>query len=154
MPHSEYPSASACICSAWAEAKELLYGSDNFTDSIGFKLSRTYDAFLSDYEPLSTPSSDLTLEWNSWQELSDRCGESRLKGGMHFTASVPAGVTVCKGIGTRVVNYINQLLRGIKPRYTVDIQNTNITQFERDCYPNRYHDSSRSSSSRSSSSRD
>ena len=40
-------------------------------------------------EPNVTPASDVTLSYASLRAAARACGESRLNGGMHFTASVP-----------------------------------------------------------------
>ena len=146
MPHSEFPSASACVCEAFAEAMETLFGDVSFTTQLGSPLTTTVSAFSSEYEPLSTPSVDTTLSYDRWSEISDRCGESRLEGGMHFSASVPSGRKLCQGIGEKIVTYVNDILNGIKPDFTLDIADTEI--HERDCYPSS---GSSSSSSRSSS---
>merc|ERR1712238_133250 len=46
------------------------------------------------------------------QHLAEECGESRLWGGMHFTASVPAGVELCGGLGTLGVERVEFLRNG------------------------------------------
>ena len=33
------------------------------------------------------------------QELASKCGESRLWGGMHFSASIPGSYELCDGVG-------------------------------------------------------
>ena len=87
MPHSEYPSGSACVCEALAEYFKTYYGFDNVFEPNGpqIPLSLQFPAFSSTKEPQTTPGEDVTLQFFSWSEISERCGESRLNGGMHFT---------------------------------------------------------------------
>eukprot|EP00903_Cladosiphon_okamuranus_P012376 g11599.t1 len=82
MPHSEYPSASACICEAFVSALKLWAESD------------TIDP------PLEFPPPEFgvpILSFSSWSEVSQTCGDSRVWGGMHFEGSVPAGAKLCGG---------------------------------------------------------
>lgn len=109
MPHGEYPSGSACVCSAYAEIITALSGSDT-TD---FPLQMPAPAGSSRSEPGVTPSSDLLFEWNSWSEVAAECGNSRLYGGMHFAGSVPAGNDLCTGtVAPNVVSKANKLKAG------------------------------------------
>ena len=48
---------------------------------------------------LSVVDKDVQLTWANMTQLSDDCSRSRLDGGMHFTASVPAAEALCEGIG-------------------------------------------------------
>ena len=49
---------------------------------------------------------------NSLTELSDTCGQSRLWGGMHFTASIAGSHQLCDGIGQSGYQYVVGLLNG------------------------------------------
>ena len=86
MPHTEYPSGSACICTA---------------------VSQFVGAFLSDQygeESIETTWNFDGLDpvtFKNMQELAKTCGESREWGGMHFSKSVPDGIALCDGVGTR-----------------------------------------------------
>ena len=146
MPHTEYPSASACLCEAWATAMALITGSDKFVDTIGVALTVNFSAFSSIYEPLSTPSQDISISYNSWSEISDSCAISRLNGGMHFTDSITAGKDLCRDMGTVIVQRFNKIFNGQVPDYVVDFNDRDIPNRECD------HDSDSSSSSSSSSS--
>ncbi|CAN0194683.1 unnamed protein product [Scytosiphon promiscuus] len=85
MPHSEYPSASACICEVYAEQlKDWLDGEDEFDPPVQFP------------PPELAPP---VLEFSSWSAVSEMCGESRYWGGMHFEGAVPAGAELCGGDG-------------------------------------------------------
>jgi hypothetical protein len=84
MPHSEYPSGSGCICLA---------------------ISQYIDTFLeAEYGDTSIETTWMFEEsgsktFASMKELQEVCGESRLMGGMHFTASVPDSYELCDGVG-------------------------------------------------------
>ena len=153
MPHAEYPSGSSCICSGWSNAMQEIYGTDDLTSDVGEDgLFVTFNAFSSIKEPLSTPSEDITVNYHSFSEIGTRCAQTRLEGGMHFTASVPDGIILCQDIGIRVAQHVQSLANGIVPDYNVDIDDVSVNQ--RDCYPDSRGDSSRSgrrSGSRSSS---
>lgn len=152
MPHAEYPSASACVCESGRTAFIDYFGSDDIISFIGGDgLVRDVDAFSSNKEPLSTPSLSYTVFYSSWKDLFDRCGDSRLDGGMHFTQSVSAGRQLCTDIGTRVSQTIKNLVNGDTPQYIVNLTDTDV--IERDCYPHDSSSSSRSKSSSGSSSR-
>ncbi|CAM9270140.1 unnamed protein product [Ectocarpus sp. 6 AP-2014] len=79
MPHSEYPSASSCLCEAFASALRVWAGTD------------TIDP------PLGQPEEDPLVTFASWSEISEMCGDSRVWAGLHFEESVPAGVELCGG---------------------------------------------------------
>ena len=131
MPHAEFPSGSSCLCSAFAASLIATTGSDNFTATIGGPLQVTIQANSSFIEE-GMPTEDVVLSFNSWTEISERCGSSRLDGGMHFTASVPKGVELCEDIGVKVAAYFTNLQAGLEPEYTTDP--TDLTVFEsRDC---------------------
>merc|ERR1711972_110407 len=57
---------------------------------------------------------------DSLSQLSDLCGESRLWGGMHFTAAVPADIEVCDGIGSAGYQFVVDLLDGHPLHHDVD----------------------------------
>jgi len=48
-----------------------------------------------------TGTANPAAEGYTSRTLNERCGESRLEGGMHFNASVPAGRELCSGIGAK-----------------------------------------------------
>ena len=147
MPHSEYPSASACICQAWADVAIEYFESDDILDIIDGPLTVSIDALSSSVEPLSTPANDLLLEYYSFSEASQRCAQSRLEGGLHFTQSVPDGQELCKGIGSRIVETVLSLANGDTPQFIVDLNDETVT--ERDCYPSSSRGSRSSSRSNS-----
>jgi len=98
MPHSEYPSGSACLCEVIQEFVDAYFvRTDGPNPQFG-----TTDKVLkgsSTVEPGAQPAQDVVLSWANMTQLSDECSRSRLDGGMHFTASVPAAEALCEGIG-------------------------------------------------------
>jgi hypothetical protein len=80
MPHAEYPSGSSCICTAYAEALELLTGSDD----IDMPLEQVFAPGSSRLEPGITPTSEVKLTFEKWSEVAAECGGSRLYGGMEM----------------------------------------------------------------------
>ena len=114
MPHSEYPSGSSCICHTAAQfTTTFLAERYGFTEAVPVQIPNPRGpiaAGSSKIEPGVTPSEDLFITMESLSQLDAICGESRLWGGMHFTASVPAGVALCDGL--RGYQYMDELLDG------------------------------------------
>ncbi|CAM9706452.1 unnamed protein product, partial [Scytosiphon promiscuus] len=86
MPHSEYPSASACLCEAFARQVENFLGSDVIEPALQFPPGDPPAGF--DSPP---------LEFSTWSEVSEVCGDSRFWGGLHFEEAVTGGVELCGG---------------------------------------------------------
>lgn len=61
-------------------------------------------------EPGVTPQADTVLSFSGLEELRLMCGSTRLDGGMHFRASVPAGSDLCDGLGTQTVTWAKKLI--------------------------------------------
>jgi len=116
MPHSEYPSGSACICHTAAQfTRKFLTERHGITEALAVQIPNPhyrggFAAGSSKLEPGLTPAQDLFITMESLEQLSAICGESRLWGGMHFTASVPAGRALCDGL--RGYEYATELLDG------------------------------------------
>jgi hypothetical protein len=86
MPHAEYPSGSGCICLAVAQYIDEFLSDQYDTES----LETTWE--FEDIPPVT---------FSNMLDLVEVCGESRLWGGMHFTASLPAAYELCDGVGER-----------------------------------------------------
>jgi len=118
MPHAEYPSGSACICTAETEATQaymkVVFGDEVEYDAPNsfFTRSRPIPQGSSKVEPGITPAEDVTLSYTSLKEIRDACGESRLNGGMHFEDAVPEGYKLCSGFAPKVETYLQYLLNG------------------------------------------
>jgi hypothetical protein len=106
--HPEYPSATASICSAHAQVMRRMYGDDNLDFSV------YVPAGSSRIEPGITPQYDITLNWTSWSDFENDCGQSRLWSGVHFPDSIPAGADIGHEIADLTFEYMQDLLNGIK----------------------------------------
>lgn len=107
MPHSEYPSGSSCICTAYAEMadafskalfnetlKNLRIGAA--AGGVGFGCDSTQDPPL-----FASKSCEDDFMIPDMAALLEQCSQSRLWAGFHFTAAVVEGEAMCKGIGNR-----------------------------------------------------
>lgn len=108
--HPEYPSASASMCAAHAQVMRRVLGSD----ALGFSISAP--AGSSRIEPGVTPASDLELSWDTWTDLENECGQSRLWGGVHFSASITAGQAIGQRIADVAYEFAQRHLEGRVPR--------------------------------------
>lgn len=123
MPHAEYPSASACLCTTFAELMIELTGQDS---TQGISLTQTFPAGSSKTEPGITPAEDLTFDYHTWSSTNEACGQSRMNGGMHFSQAVPAGEELCSGLASLVVNKANLLLAGDSAGALADFDDRSI----------------------------
>ncbi|CAM9889716.1 unnamed protein product, partial [Ectocarpus sp. 6 AP-2014] len=98
MPHSEYPSGSSCICEGFASALRLWAGTIRSILQSG-----------------SLPEfGGPILEFSSWTEVSQMCGDTRVWAGLHFEEAVPAGAELCGGdeIAVSIAASIDALTAG------------------------------------------
>merc|ERR1712154_556951 len=82
MPHGEFPSGSSCLCSTYKE----------YTDKWTMD---HYNGTITNFDNVYN-----SLNFTDMAELAQICGESRLWGGMHYEAAIPAGEQACAGLGT------------------------------------------------------
>jgi len=94
MPHPEFPSGSSCLCTAYQE----------FTDEY---TNYFFNETLTNQWFWEHKGRDYGFEYLT--EMVDVCGESRLWGGMHFTAAIDAGAQICQGLGALAVDYVNEI---------------------------------------------
>eukprot|EP00195_Chlamydomonas_chlamydogama_P017584 CAMPEP_0202915556 /NCGR_PEP_ID=MMETSP1392-20130828/65985_1 /ASSEMBLY_ACC=CAM_ASM_000868 /TAXON_ID=225041 /ORGANISM="Chlamydomonas chlamydogama, Strain SAG 11-48b" /LENGTH=107 /DNA_ID=CAMNT_0049607633 /DNA_START=33 /DNA_END=356 /DNA_ORIENTATION=- len=106
MPHSDYPSLTACLCGTFAEYNALFIKSDIFDYQVIFPQG------CSSREPGITPVFDLTVHLKTKKNFLDGCGYSRLYGGVHFKKSVDAAIKLCAPIGVMGYNHAMKLMRG------------------------------------------
>ena len=93
MPHGEFPSGSACICTAvmkWsAQALRVGYDED-------FPLVYGHPVGSNVFEP-SLPTEFFNSTYSSHKEVADVCAQTRVDGGMHFPEAIIAGDAMCGG---------------------------------------------------------
>lgn len=111
MPHAEYPSGSASICTVAYEYTQALikaqYGDDDLPTKWVYKAGSNKFA-------VGLPKEDFVEELDSLKDIQYQCGQSRLWGGMHFTASIKAAEKLVEGYGAAIYDYTVTLLAGGK----------------------------------------
>jgi len=122
MPHSEYPSGSACICQTIGDftvnALGVLFGDKDDVQPIDHSLSLRLPDGLQLLPDLSYPN---------YASAVESCGLSRLNAGLHFTASVPAGWNLCEGIGDGAVTGMMRRVLGVE-RNSDETSSTTISK--------------------------
>lgn len=113
QPHSEFPSASATMCTGFADHAALVLKEEmdrlGLTEEPAFKYS--FDPNLIPFLPKGVD----TVEFNSVKEAGRNCGESRLWAGVHFSPSIPAGEKLAEGIGEKAFWMVKGLSEGRVP---------------------------------------
>jgi hypothetical protein len=104
--HPEYPSGSAVICSAQAQA------SRRFFDDDVLDLRYTADAGSSLVEPEITPASDLELHFATWTDFVQDCATSRVWGGVHFAKSAEVSIPFGEQFGDMAYEYVQRHING------------------------------------------
>ena len=75
----------------------------------------TFRAGSSLIEPGVTPAEDLTVTFETWTELEELCGQSRVWAGVHFPAAVEASMDMCHKFGDSMYAYYETLMDGTAP---------------------------------------
>jgi hypothetical protein len=104
--HPEYPSGSAALCLAVAEAARSYLATDEI------QIALPFPAGSSRIEPGITPAQDLTLRWNTWSGFAKDCGLSRLWGGVHFPASIESMAGFAPQFGDLAHQFVQRKLNG------------------------------------------
>ncbi|CAD7700367.1 unnamed protein product [Ostreobium quekettii] len=114
QPHSEYPSGSAAICNASAQHADLLLKELRGEVRPIAKINLPPGAFgpAVDFEGRA-----VSLEYETYEDVSRACGMSRLWAGVHFGPSVPAGWALADGVGRAAYEHVRALLNGQMPEY-------------------------------------
>ncbi len=107
MPHSDYPSGTACICVAWAEYMEAFLGTPG-----KLNYGWTFPKGCSMREPGTVPAVDTPIMWETTEEFIKDCTTSRLWAGVHFKRSVDDTVRMCTGMGKEAYDKIKRLAAG------------------------------------------
>merc|ERR1719499_978318 len=112
MPHSEYPSGSMAICQAVADFTKLFLPLDG--RSTPLRINWPLEKGGAGY---GLPTEDVDAWTENLDEFAETCGQSRLWGGMHFTAAVPAAKDLVEGLGEMAFELAKVILNGdqLKP---------------------------------------
>ncbi|GMH42581.1 hypothetical protein BSKO_10500 [Bryopsis sp. KO-2023] len=112
QPHSEYPSASASLCTAFADQAELMM--KEYMDATGLEKEPPFALDTSGFGPeISKAVPEIRFE--TMKEAGKSCGQSRLWAGVHFGPSVPAGEKLVEGIGKKAYDFAKKLAEGEVP---------------------------------------
>jgi len=104
--HPEYPSGSAGLCAAHAQALRRYFDSDEL--DFPFPVARGSSL----REPGITPASDIVLRSRTWTEFTRTCGLSRVWGGVHFRPSLDAAWDLGTQIGDRAYEFVQRHING------------------------------------------
>lgn len=108
QPHSEFPSASAVLCTAFADhATEMLkehMETHGLTEEPGIvlSLSPSFEGFDE-------------FKFKTVKEAGSVCGMSRVWAGVHFPPAVPAGEQLAEGLGLKAYEFVKELAGGSVP---------------------------------------
>ena len=108
--HPEYPSASACLCAAQAQAARTRLDDDHLGFSVRFPTGSSL------VEPRYTPRADVTVTIPTWTDFSIECGRSRIWGGVSFRSAVEESRAVCGVFGDLADRYATRLISGTAAR--------------------------------------
>lgn len=107
MPHSEFPSGSACFCEALVEhALVLTKGHNDLPYTVRIKKGS------SSMYPGQVPDRDTEIVIKKLTDWSRLCSKSRLWAGVHFPPSLSAGRKLCTGLGRKAQDVADALLEG------------------------------------------
>ncbi|CEM34056.1 unnamed protein product [Vitrella brassicaformis CCMP3155] len=106
MPHTEYPSGSTCFCRETMEFAKIAF--DGF--DINGKLRAYFPKGSSLVETGMSPTTDLIVEWESFDQIAAVCAKSRVWTGVHFEPAIDPqlGGKLCDGIGAIVFERIKE----------------------------------------------
>lgn len=112
QPHSEYPSASAVICTAALDhlrkgLYEVLGPSGKLPP---FKLD-----IPPEYLPQLSLRAPFSIRFKGIADMKKSCGMSRLYAGVHFSPSILAGEKIAKGLGAAAFQHMKNLVSGVVP---------------------------------------
>ncbi|MEG3436438.1 vanadium-dependent haloperoxidase [Pannus brasiliensis CCIBt3594] len=105
-PFPEFTSGHSAFSAAGAEILRRFTGSDFFGKSVSFAPGS------SSFEPGITPSSPVTLSWNTFSDAADQSGISRRYGGIHFEDGDLFGRQLGRSVGTSTWNRAQFFISG------------------------------------------
>ncbi|WP_234320063.1 DUF6851 domain-containing protein [Streptomyces sp. SBT349] len=104
--HPEYPSSSAVVFAAEAQATR------RFFDDDVLDLTLTFPAGSGVVEPGVTPAGDLELRWDTWTDFVQDCADSRLWAGAHFSKTNQTSIPFGEQFGDLAYEYVQRHVRG------------------------------------------
>ncbi|GMH42573.1 hypothetical protein BSKO_10492 [Bryopsis sp. KO-2023] len=115
QPHSEYPSASASLCTAFADQAELMMKEHMEAKNLDKEVPFVFklDTFV--FPPGFDFEGTKEIRFETMKEAAESCGQSRLWAGVHFGPSVPAGEKLAEGIGQKAYDFVKKLAEGEVP---------------------------------------
>lgn len=113
QPHSEFPSASAVLCTAVLEHLQEVLGEvvGGNTTMVPYEVTVTPGV-----NPLNPARVVVGIRFDSLGEAARSCGVSRLWAGLHFRPAVEAGFTLGKGTGRAAYLHLKDLAEGRVPK--------------------------------------
>lgn len=109
--HSEFPSASAAVCTAAMEHIQIYVETKMKTKKIPDIKIRYKKGMLPFYM-----SQDRTVAFDDPAAAARNCGKSRLWAGVHFTPAIDAGFMIGKGVGIAAFKHMKLLGQGVVPK--------------------------------------
>ncbi len=93
MPHGEFPSGSACLCSGGVAIYAEMFNRDVTDTSLGIEVdfSGSNSVEPERFESLTFP----VQNYANLKDYADECARSRFFGGMHFEFSLEPGSRMC-----------------------------------------------------------
>jgi hypothetical protein len=104
--HPEYPSGSTTLCSAEAQAARRFLGDDLLDWTHVFPAGQTLT------EPGFAPTSDVTLQWDTWTEFTRDCAHSRVWAGVHFLTTVERSIDWGAQFGDLAYEFVQRQVNG------------------------------------------
>lgn len=112
-PYSEYPSASACLCRAFADHADLRLR--NFNDNLTIPFHHIFQEGA--FAGLFPMEGDAVVSFLTPLDAGESCRDSRLWGGVNFSPALDEGWELCQGIGQAAFDHVEALLQGTAPAY-------------------------------------
>lgn len=113
MPHSEFPSGSSVLCGAVVEFVRLhaeYKTGGNYTNP---GMTHVYKAGMFP----NLPNVDITIRYETFDEIVDDCGMSRIWSGLHFRPSITEGARIGREVGRRTFDTWLALEQGRVPNH-------------------------------------
>jgi hypothetical protein len=104
--HPEYPSGSAALCAAEAQATRCFLADDVLNWTYAYPAGSTLT------EPGFTPASDVELRFPTWTEFEKDCAMSRVWSGVNFKTTVERSLEWGTQFGDRAYEFVQRHING------------------------------------------